>query len=162
MKSYLLLFPLFFFLQTGSCSDDSDGTSDDTGFLTDNFVSFLGETNEAAGGCNVESTSDAEFFCTYAGGYTSGGESFTIAVSHRGVCRTATFAMRDNANETGVAQFILSIATDGVSTATYYGVSGTVNVTDSGVQTSIEFNGTVLNVATGDEEPIEGFIACLL
>ncbi|MEP2937466.1 MAG: hypothetical protein ABJM06_09030 [Gilvibacter sp.] len=160
MKSYILLFPLFFFLQTGSCSDDSSG--DDGGPLNDNFVSFLGETNEASGGCNVESTSDAEFFCTYAGGYTSGGESFTIAVSHRGVCRTATFAMGDNANESGTAQFILSIATSGVSSATYYGFTGTVNVTDTGIQSSIEFSGTVLNVATGDEEAIEGFIACAL
>lgn len=158
MKSYIFLFPLFFFLQTGSCSDDSDG--DTGGPLTDNYVSFLGETNEASGGCNVESTSDAEFFCTYAGGYTSGGESYTISISHRGVCRTASFAMSDNANEAGRAQFILSIATSGVSTATYWGTSGTINVTDTGVQSSMEFNGTVLNVATGDEEVIEGFIAC--
>ncbi len=158
MKSYIFLFPLFMLLQTGFCSDDSSG--DDGGPLNDNFVSFLGEINEASGGCNVESTSDAEFFCTYAGGYTSGGESFTISISHRGVCRTATFALRDSANEAGSALFILSIATSGVSTATYYGLTGTINVTDTGVQSSIEFNGTVLNVATGDEEVIEGFIAC--
>jgi len=157
MKSLIFMFPLIMFLQTGSCSDDT--TTDDGGPLNDNYVSFLGETNEASGGCNVES-STGDFFCTYAGGYTSSGESYTISISHMGLCRTASFAMRNNADEAGNALFILSIASSGVSTATYTGFSGTVNVTDSGTQTSMQFNGTVINVATGDEEAIEGYIAC--
>lgn len=157
MKTYLFALPLLLFMQTGSCDDDSDTTSDDS---SSNFVTFLGETNDAFGGCNVESTDDDLFICVYNGGYNANGQGFTIAVSHTGLCRTASFTLDSEATNDGEAQFIIQISESGVAVETFVGVSGTVNVSDSGVNSSIEFNGTVVSLTSGEEETISGFIEC--
>lgn len=157
MKTYLFALPLVLFLQTGSCDDDSgdSGMSD-----SENFVTFLGETNDPFGGCNVESTSNDEFFCVYNGGYNADGVGYSIAVSHTGLCRTATFNMSNDTQAGGDALFVVQLTVEGIVTDTYVGNSGTVNVSDSGLNSSIEFEGTVINLETGVEEAISGYIAC--
>ena len=156
MKSYLFMLPLALFLQTGSCDDDSDG-GDNT---PSNFVTFQGETNSAFGGCNVESTSNDEFICVYNGGYNADGLGYGIAVSHLGLCRTATFNMSNEPTDSGEALFVLQITADGVVMETFVGSSGTVNVFDGGLSSSIEFDGTLVSLDTGATETISGFIAC--
>ncbi|MEP0262536.1 hypothetical protein [Dokdonia sp.] len=159
MKTWIAIISFFILLQTDSCS--SDDSSDDGGFINENFVEFLGVRSDANGGCNIETTT-GNFSCTYAGAFTSGGLNYAIAVTHEGLCRTASFNLRDNLDQPSNAVFILQATSDGVAVETYFGNTGTINVTDSGTVTSLRFNGTVINTATGDEETIEGFVECIL
>ncbi len=158
MKLSLFFIPLFLFLQSNGCSEDDSVTPEGT--INENFIEFLGVRNEASGGCNQESTSGTEFICVYGGGYLNGGLSYTIAVSHLGLCRTASFNLRDDVDQAGNSFFIIQVAEDGVAIENYYGTTGTVNVTDSGNLTSIEFSGTVTSTLTGIEETISGFMEC--
>ena len=160
MKTYLFALPLLLFLQTGSCDDDEGGTTTDT--TPDNFVTFQGETLEAFGGCNVESTDDDLFICVYSGGFRANGLGYAIGVSHLGLCRTATFNISDEPTDSGDASFVIQASMDGVAVESFIGVSGTVNVFDSGASSSIEFEGTVVSLESGEEETIAGFIACEL
>ena len=157
MKLILLFtLPLILFMQAGSCGDD---TSDD-GFINDTFVTFLGTTNDANGGCNIESMSGTQSSCTYAGSYNLDGQGYAISVSHTGICRSATFQLRDNINQPSNALFIVQITEDGVAVETFTGFSGTVDLVDAGTITSMAFNGTVLNTETGDEQAISGYMEC--
>ncbi|WP_299222871.1 hypothetical protein [uncultured Psychroserpens sp.] len=154
----LLMMPLFIFLQGGGCSDDDDG-SDNTNA---NFINFLDTTNDGNGGCNIQSDDGLDISCTYSAFYQRDGLSYTIAISHEGVCRSGTFNLRDNLDQPSNVYFILQVASNGVAVDTYLGFSGTVNLTDTGTSSSIRFNGTVINTDTGEEEPIEGFVQCPL
>ncbi|WP_298904376.1 hypothetical protein [uncultured Psychroserpens sp.] len=151
----LMLLPLFILLQVGGCSDDD--SADDTG---NNFINFLGTTNDGNGGCNVQSDDGLDVSCTYTAFYQRDGLSYTIAVTHNGECRTATFNMRDNLDQPSHAYFLLQVASNGVAIDNYLGFSGTVDLVDTGVSSSIRFNGTVVNTVTGEEEAIEGFVQC--
>lgn len=157
MKSYIFMLPLLLFLQTGSCDDDEGTTTNNT---PDNFVTFQGVTNDAFGGCNVDSDTAGEFICVYNGGYNLDGQGYGIAVSHTGVCRTATFNMSNDTEEDGDALFVLQITESGVVVETFVGASGTVNVFDSGINSSVEFDGTVVSLNTGLTETISGYIEC--
>jgi len=159
MKVWIFLISLLVLLQMDSCGEDD--SLDDGGSINENFVEFLGERNDANGGCNVESTT-GDFSCTYSGAYTDDGLGYAIAVTHEGLCRTATFNLRDNIDQSSNAFFILQVTENGVAIDTYLGSSGTIMVTDTGVVTSLEFSGTVVNTVTGEEEEIEGFMECPL
>lgn len=152
----LLMIPLFVFLQGGGCSSDDD-SSDGT---VDNYITFLGVTNDANGGCNIQSDDGLDISCTYSAYYQLDGLSYTIAISHEGECRTGTFNLRDNLDQPSNVYFILQVAENGVATATYLGFSGTVNLVDTGISSSVSFDGTVINNITGDEEAIVGFVQC--
>nr|WP_321234470.1 hypothetical protein [uncultured Psychroserpens sp.] len=154
----LILLPLFIFLQGGGCSSDDD-SSDGT---NDNFINFLGTTNDGNGGCNIQSDDGLDVSCVYTAFYQRDGLSYTIAVTHTGECRTATFNMRDNLDQPSHAFFLLQVASNGVAIDNYLGFSGTVDVVDSGISSSIRFDGTVVNTVTGEEEAIEGFVQCAL
>jgi len=156
MKLSVLLIPLFVFLQTGSCDDDSM----DNITINENFVEFLGVRNEASGGCNEESIGSSESTCVYAGAYSNGGLGYAIAVSHQGLCRSATFNIRDNFDQSSNAFFVVQITEDGVAIETFLGFSGIVEVTDTGNISSLDFNGTVVSTLTGEEETIRGFLEC--
>jgi len=158
MKLSLFFIPFFIFLQTNGCSEDDSVTPDTT--INENFIEFLGVRNVAAGGCNEESTSGTESICVYGGGYTNAGLTYAIAVSHQGLCRSATFNLRDNFDESGNSFFIIQVAENGVAIENYFGNTGTVRVTDTGNITSIEFSGTVVSSSTGIEETISGFMEC--
>lgn len=155
MKNYLFAIPFFLFLQTGSCDDDTTESNPSR----DNFITFLDATNQAFGGCNVE-TATGDFFCTYTGGYMSGGLSYTVSISHSGLCRTATFNLSDNLDNPSDALVFMQISSSGVATETYIGSSGTVNLSDSGINSSMEFSGTVTNTETGEIEEISGYMEC--
>lgn len=156
MKFSIFLLPLLFFLQAGSCGDD---TEDDTSSNL-NFVVFLGETNEANGGCNVSSNPGSDPSCVYAGSYTSGGLGYAIAISHTGFCRTASFNLRDNLDQPSNAFFVIQETENGVGIETYVGTSGSISLVDDGIIRSMSFSGTVTSLETGSTETIEGFIEC--
>lgn len=161
MKYLMYIFSFLLLLQADSCGDD-DSIDDGGGeTLSENFVEFLGVRSEASGGCNIENTM-GEFSCTYAGAYTDSGLGYSIAVTHTGLCRTATFNLRNNLDQESNAAFIIQVTSNGVAVDTYLGSTGTVNVTDSGITSSLGFNGTVINTTTGEEETIVGFIECPL
>ena len=145
----LLMIPLFIFLQGGGCSSDDDGANDGT---ADNYITFLGVTNDANGGCNIQSDDGLDISCTYTAFYQLDGLSYTIAISHEGECRTGTFNLRDDLDQPSNAYFILQIAEDGVPIETYLGFSGTVNLVDTGISSSVSFDGTVVNIDSGIEE----------
>lgn len=155
LKLFIML-PLFIILQGGGCSSD-----DDSGSINDNFVTFLGVTNEASGGCNIETTT-GDFFCSYTGGYLNDGLSYTISVSHTGLCSTSTYNLRDNLDSPSNALFFIQIASNGVATDTYIGHSGSIDLGDFGVSSSMDFSGTVIHTQTGEEETISGFMECPL
>jgi len=157
MKFSIAFIFLAIFLQTGSCDDDSNDVG---GSINENFVEFLGVRNEASGGCNEESIGSSESTCVYAGAYTNEGLGYAIAVSHEGLCRSATFNLRDNFDQSNNAFFVLQITEDGVAIETFLGFSGIVEVTDTGNISSLRFNGTVVSTLTGEEETIEGFLEC--
>ena len=146
------------FMQAGSCGDDD--SQDDGGSINENYVEFLGSRNDANGGCNVESITATESTCVYSGGYSRDGLSYTIVVSHTGLCRSATFGLRDNFDQPSNAFFVIQVAENGVATETYLGFSGSVNVTDTGNVTSMSFEGVVVSNSTGKEETIKGFLEC--
>lgn len=152
---FLVLVPLLIVLQGGACSSDDDG-----GSINDNYVTFLGITNEATGGCNVESQGGLDIICVYSGFYQLDGLSYGIGISHSGVCRTGTFNLRDDLDQPSDAFFVLQITDNGVVIDTYVGSSGTVDLSDSGTSTSMRFIGTVTNLETGEEEAIDGFMEC--
>lgn len=154
----LLMIPLFIILQGGGCSSDDDG-SDGT---SDNFINFLGTTNDGNGGCNIQSDDGLDISCTYSAFYQRDGLSYTIAISHEGECRTGTFNLRDNLDQPSNAYFVLQVASNGVAIDTYLGFSGTVNLTDTGANSSVRFDGTVVNISSGEEKAIEGFVSCPL
>lgn len=154
----LLMIPLFIFLQGGGCSSDDDTIPNDG--TSDNFITFLGITNDANGGCNIQSDDGLDISCTYSAFYQLDGLSYTIAVSHEGECRTGTFNLRDDLDQPSNAYFILQVASDGVAIDTYLGFSGTVDLVDTGISSSVSFEGTVVNTETGVEEAIVGFIQC--
>ncbi len=149
-----ILIPVFLILQDSSCSSDDDG-----GSINNNFITFLGTTNEASGGCNVQSQG-LEIRCTYSGFYTLSGLSYTIGVTHNGPCTIGTFNLTDNLNSESNAFFILQVAEDGVAIETYYGISGSIELNDYGTGSNMEFSGTVYNTSTLDEFDISGFIEC--
>lgn len=153
----LILLPLFIFLQGGGCSSDDENGTDGT---NDNFINFSDTANDGNGGCNIQSDDGLDISCTYSAFYQRDGLSYTIAVTHNGECRTATFNMRDNLDQPSNAYFILQIASNGVAIDNYLGFSGTVNLVDTGISSSIRFDGTVVNTVTGVEEAIEGFVQC--
>lgn len=153
----LLMIPLFIILQGGGCSNDDDGGSDGT---INNYINFLGTTNDGNGGCNIQSDDGLDISCTYSAFYQRDGLSYTIAVSHEGICRTGTFNMRDNLDQPSNAYFFLQVASDGVGIENYFGFSGTVELIDTGISSSIRFNGTVISSLSGEEEAIEGFVQC--
>jgi len=153
------MIPLYFFLQGGGCSSDDDGGNDGT---NDNFITFLGVTNDANGGCNIQSDDGLDISCTYSAGYQFDGLSYTIAVSHEGICRTGTFNMRDNLDQPSNAYFFLQVASDGVGIENYFGFSGTVDLVDTGSSSNMRFSGTVVSSLSGEEEAIEGFLQCPL
>ncbi len=155
----LLMIPLFIVLQGGGCSDDDDGTTDGT---SNNFITFLGVTNDASGGCNVQSDTGLDISCSYSGFYQLDGLSYTVTITHEGVCTTGTFNLRDNLDQPSHAYFILQVASNGVAVDTYLGFSGTVDLVDSGISSSMSFEGTVVHTVTGEEEAISGFIQCPL
>ena len=155
----LLMIPVFIFLQGGGCSDDDDSGTDGT---NNNYITFLGVTNDANGGCNIQSDDGLDISCTYSAGYQLDGLSYTIAVSHEDLCRTGTFNMRDNLDQPSNAYFFLQVASDGVGIENYFGFSGTVELVDTGISSNMRFNGTVINSSTGVEELIEGFVQCPL
>lgn len=154
------MIPLFIVLQGGGCESDDDGGSTDG--TINNFITFLGVTNNANGGCNIQSDDGLDISCTYTGFYQLNGLSYTIAISHEGVCRTGTFNLRDDLDQPSNAYFILQVASDGVAIDTFLGFSGTVDLVDSGISSSMSFDGTVVNTETGEEEAISGFIQCPL
>ena len=155
----LLIIPLSILLQGGCSSDDDGGSTDGT---SDNFITFLGTTNDANGGCNIQSEDGLDVSCTYSAGYQFDGLSYTIAVSHEGICRTGTFNMRDNRDQPSNAYFFLQVASEGVGIENYFGFSGTVDLVDTGVSSNMRFSGTVVSSLTGEEEAIEGFVQCPL
>jgi len=157
MKLSLFVLPLFFVLQTGSCDDDSSDTEVP---VNDNYIEFLGARNVASGGCNQEAVSGTETICVYTGGYSAGGLGYTVSVSHLGLCRSATFNMRDNLDQVSNGLFILQITENGVGIENYFGSTGTINVTDTGTGSSISFNGTIISTTTGEEQTITGFMEC--
>ncbi|WP_299523280.1 hypothetical protein [Winogradskyella sp.] len=152
----LVLIPLLIVLQGGGCSSDDDGG----GSINDSYVTFLGETTEATGGCNVESQGGLETICVYSGFYQLDGLTYGIAVSHEGFCISATFNLRDELNESSDAFLVLQITDNGVVVETYVSISGSVDLVDAGTATSMRFEGTMRNLQTGEEEPIEGYIEC--
>jgi hypothetical protein len=152
MKLKLFLIPFIIFLQVGGCEDD-DSSSSSSG----STVTFMGETVSAQGGCNTQSTSGGFITCSYVGGFTVDGVSYGVSVSHTDVCRTATFNMTDNTND-GNALFFISTSNSGGGFFT--GATGTVNVEDSGTNSSIRFDGTVTSSETGSSLAISGFIGC--
>ncbi|WP_299364977.1 hypothetical protein [Winogradskyella sp.] len=153
----LVLIPLLIVLQGGGCSSDDD---DGGGSINDNFVTFLGETTEATGGCNVESQGGLDITCVYSGFYQLDGLTYGIAVSHEGTCRSATFNLRDELNDSSDAFLVLQITDNGVVVETYVSISGSVDLVDAGTVSSMRFEGTMRNLATDEEETIEGFIEC--
>ena len=156
MKLSLFILPLFFMLQLDTCS--SDDSSD--GPVNNSFITFSGETNEAFGGCNVQSQNNP-IFCTYVGSTTlANGNTIGISFSHSGICRTATFNFSDVLDD-GDAVVIVQIATDGVVTDTYIGLSGIVDLGDFGATSNMDFSGDVIHSETGEIESISGFIECL-
>ena len=155
----LLMIPLFIILQGGGCSNDDDNGTDGT---NNNFITFLGTTNDGNGGCNIQSDDGTYVSCTYSAFYQRDGLSYTIAINHEGVCRTGTFNLRDNLDQPSNVYFIMQVASNGVAIDTYLGFSGSVNLSDTGVSSSVRFEGTVVNISTGDEEEIEGFVQCPL
>ncbi len=159
MKLAIFFLPLLFFLQTGGCEGDD---SDDLGSINENFIEFLGTRNVAVGGCNQGGPTSSDPTCVYTGGYSLGGLSYTVAVSHTGFCRSASFNLRDNLDSDSNAFFIIQIAESGVATETFLGSTGWVEVFDAGTITGFEFNGTVISLLTGEEEDISGFMECPL
>ena len=159
MKSYLLLLPLLLFLQTGSCEDD-DTPSDEAGDLTENYMNFMGGTSEAFGGCNQDSTSGDDLICVYAGSFVLDGLGYAIAITHKGLCRSASFSIDEQALEEGEAIVILQASESGVTIETFRGVSGTVTLVDSGTNVSFRINGTVQSTTDDSLEAIEGYIIC--
>jgi hypothetical protein len=157
MKLAIFMIPVFLFLQSSGCSDDS---SDDGGSINENFVEFAGVRYEASGGCNVESINGQDASCVYAGAFRSGGLGYAIAISHEGFCRSATFNLRDNLDQPSHAYFVMQITEDGVAIETFLGTSGTIDLTDSGNVSSIDFAGTITSVETGMTESIEGYLEC--
>lgn len=159
MKLILFILPLFIFLQVGSCGEDD--SSDDGGSINDSFITFLGETNEALGGCNVQSQNNP-IFCTYSGHATlANGDTVVISVSHSGVCRTATFNLSDNIDNNGDALVFVQIATNTVVTDTYLGSTGTVDLGDFGLNSSMDLDGEVTHTEDGTVLSISAFIECL-
>lgn len=160
MKTWIVITSLFMLLQTDSCS--SDDSQDDGGSINENFVEFLDVRSDANGGCNVETSSGGSFSCTYVGSFVNNGLSYTISVTHSGVCRTATFNMRNNIDQPGNALVLLQGAENGQVVSAYFGSTGSIQLTDSGTITTIDFNGIVINNETGEEEDIIGFMECIL
>lgn len=158
MKLSIFLIPLLFFLQTGGCGGDD--TSDDGGFVNENFIEFLGARNEASGGCNQGNPTSSNPTCVYGGGYQAGGLSYTIAVTHTGFCRNATFNLRDNLDQASNAFFIMQIADNGVAMENFFGSTGSVEVFDSGTITGLSFSGTVVSQTDGSVETISGYMEC--
>ena len=153
------MLPLFIILQGGGCSNDDDGGSDGT---NNNFVTFQGVTNNANGGCNVQSDDGLDIFCVYSAFYQLDGLSYNIAISHEGVCRSATFNLVNDYDQPSNASFVLQIASEGVPVETFVGSSGTINLVDSGVSSSISFDGTIVSLNTGTSETISGYVKCPL
>lgn len=151
----LVLMPLLIVLQGGGCSSDDDG-----GSINDNYVTFQGETTEATGGCNVESQGGLDISCVYSGFYQFDGLTYGIAVSHEGFCTTATFNLNDELGDPNDAFLVLQITDNGVVVETFVSVSGTVSLVDAGTVTSMRFEGTMMNLQTGEQESIEGFMEC--
>lgn len=159
MKFSLFILPLFIFLQIGSCGEDD--TSTDIGSINDSFITFLGETNEAFGGCNVQSQNNP-IFCTYNAHTTlANGDTVAISISHSGVCRTATFNLSDNIDNDGDALVFVQIATNTVVTDTYIGNTGIVELGDFGLNSSMELVGDVRHTETGSILSIVAYIECL-
>jgi len=154
----LILLPLFIVLQGGGCSSDDDASDG----ANDNFINFLDTTNTGNGGCNIQSDDGLDVSCTYSAFYQRDGLSYTIAITHEGECRTATFNLRDNLDQPSNAYFVLQVASNGVAIDTYLGFSGTVDLVDTGTSSSVSFDGVVINTTTGEEEAIEGFVQCPL
>ncbi|MEO1030692.1 MAG: hypothetical protein AAFX55_04770 [Bacteroidota bacterium] len=152
----LVLLPLFIVLQGGGCSSDDD----DGGSINDSFVTFLGETTEATGGCNVESQGGLDTTCVYSGFYQLDGLTYGIAISHEGFCTSATFNLNDELDDSSDAFLVLQITDNGVVVETYVSTSGSADLVDAGTVTSMRFEGTMRNLETGAEEAIEGYIEC--
>ncbi|MEM1002321.1 MAG: hypothetical protein AAGH46_06715 [Bacteroidota bacterium] len=155
----IFLLPLIFFLQVGGCSDDEDENNDGN---IESFVTFQGETNTAVGGCNVQSDAGLDILCNYLANYQLNGLNYGIAISNDGICRTATFNLSNDFEGDGNALFVLQITDNGIPLETFVGVSGTIDLVDSGVSSSMRFQGTIISLDTGVEETIEGFVQCPL
>lgn len=157
---FLLMIPLFIIMQVDGCdTDDEVNTNDGT---ENNFVTFQGTTNDPIGGCNIQSDAGLDISCNYLANYQLDGLNYGIAITNNGVCRTATFNMSNNFEETGDALFVLQITDNGVPIESFVGVSGTIDLVDSGANSSMSFEGSVISLNTGITEPIEGFIKCPL
>jgi len=156
----LLMVPLFIIMQVDGCSSDDEGDVNDG--TQDNYVNFQGTVNDPTGGCNVQSETGTDLLCNYLANYQLDGLNYGIAITHSGVCRSATFNMSNDFEEGGDALFVLQITDQGIPVETFVGSSGTVDLVDSGSNSSMSFNGTVVSLDTGVEEPIEGFIQCPL
>ncbi len=156
----LLLIPMLIFLQGGACSSDDDGGSDDNN--PTNFIRFQGITNEGNGGCNVQADEGLDISCVYSLFYQLDGLSYAIAISHEGVCRSATFNLTDSLDQPSDAFFVLQITSEGVPVETFVGLSGSIDLVDTGVSSSATFEGTIVSLDTGVAEDISGFVKCPL
>jgi len=155
----LLLIPFFIILQVDGCSDDEDDTNSGT---PDSYVMFQGETNDATGGCNQQVDTGLGVTCNYLGSYQLDGLTYGFGVTNMGFCSSGTYEMSNNFEEDGEASFFIQITADGVPVETFVGSSGSIDLVDSGANSSMSFNGTVVSLDTGVEEPIDGFVQCQL
>ncbi|NRA91985.1 MAG: hypothetical protein HRU26_04765 [Psychroserpens sp.] len=156
----LLMIPLMIFLQGGACSSDDDDGSDDG--TNNNFILFQDVSSIPTGGCNIQSDAGLETLCNYLANYQIDGLNYGIAISHEGFCRTGTFNLGNDFQGEGNTSFILQITDQGIPVETFVGVSGTVDLSDSGASSSMSFEGIIVSLDTGVQESIEGFVHCPL
>ena len=166
MRSKLCLMFSVIFLMAFTCDDDDSGDNDDS---NPNYVEYLGtryEGNIVTGGCNVENIQSEIINCTYVGGFFGDTMNYTFSVYHFETCRSGTFNMLgfgdldiDDAFS-GDAAFTMVATEDGVTVESFEGISGTIELVDSGVNSSVSFSGEIQSLTTGAITEIEGFVMC--
>lgn len=166
MKSKLLLSIFCLCLCFYTCDDsDSDSQSNNS------YVEYLGvryEDNLVTGGCNIQDLESELISCTYLGGFFAGDLNYTISIYHFGLCRSGTFnllALGDLDLEdefSGDAAFTMAASEDTVTVELFEGISGTIELVDDDINSSMRFSGEVQSLSTGAITEIEGYLECTI